>query len=81
MTGIDAGRLDAGPLRSAGKELLSLALIEARNHTLRWAAALETADEGRALVLGEDLPSAVVAELDGLPRPRPPREDGRAEAA
>jgi len=24
---------------------------------------------------------AVVAELDGLPRPRPPREDGRAEAA
>jgi ergothioneine biosynthesis protein EgtB len=64
VTGIDAGRLDAGPLRSAGKELLSLALIEARNHTLRWAAALETADEGRALVLGEDLPPAVVAELD-----------------
>ena len=64
MSGIDAGRLEAGPLRSAGKELLSLALIEARNHTLRWAAALETADEGRALVLGEDLPPAVAAELD-----------------
>ena len=29
-------------MRSAGKEPLSLALIDARNHTLRWAGALES---------------------------------------
>jgi iron(II)-dependent oxidoreductase len=64
VTGFDSSGLDAARLRSAGKELLSLALIEARNHTLRWAAALEDADAGRALVLAEELPPAIAAELD-----------------
>ena len=39
----DASGLDSASLRRAGKELLSLALIDARNHTLRWASALEAA--------------------------------------
>src|SRR3954467_9846477 len=30
-------------MRGAGKDLLSLALIDARNHTLRWIAACEEA--------------------------------------
>ncbi|HPO20114.1 MAG TPA: DinB family protein, partial [Rubrivivax sp.] len=32
---------DAQRMRHAGPELLSLALIDARNHTLRWLAAFE----------------------------------------
>ena len=59
----ERGVASAG-LRSAGKELLSLALIEARNHTLRWAAALESADAGRALALQGELAPALAAELD-----------------
>jgi gamma-glutamyl hercynylcysteine S-oxide synthase len=30
-------------MRRAGKDLLSLALMDARNHTLRWLSAMETA--------------------------------------
>jgi len=60
----DASGLDSASLRSAGKELLSLALIEARNHTLRWASALEAAADGAALALPADLPAALAAELD-----------------
>jgi ergothioneine biosynthesis protein EgtB len=61
---LDASSLDGASLRSAGKELLSLALIDARNHTLRWASALEAAADGRALALPGDLPASVAAELD-----------------
>ncbi len=64
MIELDASGLDSASLRSAGKELLSLALIDARNHTLRWAAAFETAAGGRALVLAGDLAPALAAELD-----------------
>jgi hypothetical protein len=60
----DASRLDSASLRPAGKELLSLALIEARNHTLRWASALEAAADGAALALPGDLPAPLAAELD-----------------
>jgi ergothioneine biosynthesis protein EgtB len=60
----DASGLDSASLRSAGKELLSLALIDARNHTLRWASALEAAADGAALALPADLPAALAAELD-----------------
>jgi gamma-glutamyl hercynylcysteine S-oxide synthase len=35
---------DAQAMRQADAELLSLALIDARNHTLRWLAAFEAAD-------------------------------------
>jgi gamma-glutamyl hercynylcysteine S-oxide synthase len=35
---------DAQAIRRADAELLSLALIDARNHTLRWLAAFEAAD-------------------------------------
>jgi iron(II)-dependent oxidoreductase len=60
----DASGLDSASLRSAGKELLSLALIDARNHTLRWAAAFEATHDGRALALPGDLAPALAAELD-----------------
>jgi len=49
---------DATRIRSAGKDVLSLALIDARNHTLRWIAALETALGGPVL----RLPAAAPAE-------------------
>ena len=64
MIEFDASGLDSASLRSAGKELLSLALIDARNHTLRWASALEAAAEGKALRLTGDLSPALAAELD-----------------
>ncbi|HTJ07072.1 MAG TPA: hypothetical protein VL624_17135, partial [Caldimonas sp.] len=63
MTAFDPPGSDGSGLRRAGKELLSLALIEARNHTLRWAAALEAGEGGRALVL-DGAPADALAELD-----------------
>jgi len=60
----DTSGRDGASLRRAGKELLSLALIDARNQTLRWATALASAREGRVLALAEDLAPAVAAELD-----------------
>jgi len=63
VTAFDPPDSDGTDLRRAGKELLSLALIEARNHTLRWAAALEASDGGRALVL-DGAPAEALAELD-----------------
>jgi ergothioneine biosynthesis protein EgtB len=41
-----------GTTRHAGRELLSLALIDARNHSLRWATAFEAADRARASAEG-----------------------------
>ncbi|HEY3634720.1 MAG TPA: hypothetical protein VGK95_06695, partial [Caldimonas sp.] len=64
MIEFDASGLDNASLRSAGKERLSLALIEARNHTLRWAAAFEAAGDREALALPADLAPAIAAELD-----------------
>jgi len=64
LTPLDVAALDHASLRSAGKELLSLALIDARNHTLRWAAALEAAADGAALTLSGEAASAVAGELD-----------------
>jgi hypothetical protein len=56
--------LDHQRLRTAGKDVLSLALIEARNQTLRWAAAIEAAPGGDWLRLSAGLPEAIAAELD-----------------
>jgi ergothioneine biosynthesis protein EgtB len=38
---IQAPNVDSARMRSAGKDLLSLALMDARNHTLRWIGAYE----------------------------------------
>jgi iron(II)-dependent oxidoreductase len=43
MTEAQPAAIDASTLRSAGPDLLSLALMEARNRTLRWLAAFEAA--------------------------------------
>jgi len=43
VQGVDIANLDSAQMRRAGKELLSLALMDARNHSLRWAAAFEAA--------------------------------------
>ncbi|MEP7298824.1 MAG: SUMF1/EgtB/PvdO family nonheme iron enzyme [Burkholderiales bacterium] len=42
MQGTETGNVDSPLMRQAGKELLSLALMDARNHTLRWFGALES---------------------------------------
>ena len=46
---------DAIRIRSAGKDVLSLALIDARNHTLRWISAFEKALGGPQLQLPDTL--------------------------
>ncbi len=51
---------DATRIRSAGKDVLSLALIDARNHTLRWISAFETALGGPEL----RLPDGASAEFE-----------------
>ena len=43
MQGVDIANMDSAQVRRAGKDLLSLALMDARNHSLRWAAACEAA--------------------------------------
>jgi gamma-glutamyl hercynylcysteine S-oxide synthase len=48
---IEAPNVDSTRMRRAGKELLSLALIDARNHTLRWISACEHALEATALTV------------------------------
>ena len=52
--------LDDARLRSAGKDVLSLALIDARNRTLAWATAFDGALGGQALRLALETD----AELD-----------------
>ena len=46
MHGTETRNVDSPLMRQAGKELLSLALMDARNHSLRWFAALEAAPGG-----------------------------------
>ena len=43
MLDTETANVDSPHMRRAGKDLLSLALIDARNHTLRWIAACEQA--------------------------------------
>ena len=49
MADIRTADVQTPAMRRAGRDLLSLALIDARNHTLRWIAACETALGGAAL--------------------------------
>ncbi len=51
MLDIEAPNVDSARMRRAGKELLSLALIDARNHTLRWIGACEKALHSTALTV------------------------------
>lgn len=45
MQGTETRNVDSPLMRQAGKDLLSLALMDARNHSLRWFAALEAEPE------------------------------------
>ena len=53
MQAVAVANVDTPLVRRAGRELLSLALIDARNHSLRWAAAFESAPAGSAPLLWE----------------------------
>ncbi|WP_371262093.1 SUMF1/EgtB/PvdO family nonheme iron enzyme [Rhizobacter sp. Root404] len=53
MQGVEMADVDTAQMRRAGRELLSLALMDARNHSLRWAAAFEGAACGAAPLLQE----------------------------
>ncbi len=54
MQGVDIANMDSAQMRRAGKELLSLALMDARNHSLRWVAACEAALGGASMRLPAD---------------------------
>ena len=43
MVDIGTPDIHSAPMRRAGKDLLSLALMDARNHTLRWIGVYEEA--------------------------------------
>lgn len=43
MLDFEAPPIESSQMRRAGKGLLSLALMDSRNHTLRWMSAIETA--------------------------------------
>jgi ergothioneine biosynthesis protein EgtB len=53
VQGVEAANLGTPLMRHAGRELLSLALIEARNQSLRWAAAFEGSAAGAEPILRE----------------------------
>ena len=63
MIALQSSGIDYARLRHAGRDVLSLALIDARNRTLAWATLLEEAP-GEVLCLGGELPPGVVARLD-----------------
>jgi gamma-glutamyl hercynylcysteine S-oxide synthase len=48
MQQVELVDVDTPQMRHAGRDLLSLALMDARNHSLRWAAAFEAAPSGAA---------------------------------
>ncbi|MEP7302307.1 MAG: SUMF1/EgtB/PvdO family nonheme iron enzyme [Caldimonas sp.] len=57
MLDLQSTSIDFARLRSAGKDLLSLALIDARNRSLLWASLFETVQGGRLFGLeGEPAP-------------------------
>ena len=51
MQGAEIANVDTAQMRHAGKGPLSLALMDARNHSLRWAAAFEASPAGAAPLL------------------------------
>jgi iron(II)-dependent oxidoreductase len=53
VQGVDVAIVDTAQIRGAGRELLSLALMDARNQTLRWAAAFEASPAGLTPLLRE----------------------------
>ena len=65
MLDIEVANVDALRMRAAGKGALSLALMDARNHTLRWVTAFEKA------LGGADLPLPLAVQ--GVPGVNPLR--------
>ena len=53
VQGVEIANVDTAQMRHAGKGPLSLALMDARNHSLRWAAAFEASPAGAAPLLWE----------------------------
>jgi len=51
MLDIEAPNVDSARMRRAGPDLLSLALIDSRNHTLRWISAYEQALAATAMTV------------------------------
>ena len=49
MLDFEAPPIESSQMRRAGKELLSLALMDTRNHSLRWMSAIEAALPGFAV--------------------------------
>ena len=64
MMELQAADLDYAVLRAAGKDPLSLALIDTRNRVLAWATQLETSLAGQALRLGGVLAPSIADTLD-----------------
>ena len=63
MHPLQSAEIDFDRLRHAGKDVLSLALIDTRNRSLAWASALDDADAGATRLQGEP-PGELAAELD-----------------
>ena len=59
MQGLDIANIGSEQARRAGKDVLSLALMDARNHVLRWAAAFEAGPGGAATRAPDGLRSAL----------------------
>jgi iron(II)-dependent oxidoreductase len=53
VQGTGTRNVDSPQMRQAGKELLSLALMDARNHSLRWFSAFEDAPGGPGIASWE----------------------------
>ncbi len=64
MLELQPSDIDFSLLRNAGKDWLSLALIDARNRTLAWATALDGTLGGQVLRLNLEVASSVAGELD-----------------
>jgi gamma-glutamyl hercynylcysteine S-oxide synthase len=91
MLDFEAATVESSQMRHAGKGLLSLALMDARNHTLRWMSAMEAAFADPPWTLpaqaGRDPPLWSLGHLAwfqeywvarNVQRQRGPRADGRS---
>ena len=64
MQGTEVWNVGSARMRMADRELLSLALIDARNQTLRWAAGCEAALGGTALTVLKPAPNTAPSGLN-----------------
>ena len=81
MLDIEAPSVDSARMRRAGRELLSLALMDSRNHTLRWIGAFEQALSSAARSVPPARAAIMVSTVEKASTATCPTNTGQASGA